>query len=134
MDKKEEIKILQHHTAPVFDINYSLKTNCFYTAGGDGNFAVCSLESFILIKNKKSCVLKKYAVIDFNYTTSEIAVACGDCNIYIFDLITSEEKKTFKAHELSSNIVSVIRPNEKLILTGGQDAHLKIWDAKSLSL
>ena len=96
--------MLQHHLAPVFDIKYSLKTNCFYTAGGDGNFAVCSLDTLSLIKMKKLSK-EKVRSIDFNYTTSEIAVALGDCNILVFDLHTLDHKKDFIAHQLAANVV-----------------------------
>src|SRR3972149_1719105 len=50
LEKKEEIKILQHHTAPIFDIKYSVITNCFYTVGSDGNFAICSMDNLAMIK------------------------------------------------------------------------------------
>jgi WD40 repeat protein len=130
LDKKEEIKILQHHRAPVFDIQYSLKTNCFYTAGGDGNFAVCSLDTLSLLKMKKLSY-DKVRSITFNDVTSEIAVALGDSNVLIFDLLTLEYKKDFIAHELAEKIVgaNVVRysPDGKFLLTGGRDAHLKIW-------
>jgi WD40 repeat protein len=69
LEKKKEIKILQHHLAPVFDIKYSLETNCFYSAGGDGNFAVCSLDTLSLVKMKKLSH-EKVRSIDLNYTTS----------------------------------------------------------------
>ena len=57
LEKKQEIKILQHHTEPIFDLRYSPTTNCFYSVGGDGNFAICSLETLSLIKIKiyRSC-------------------------------------------------------------------------------
>lgn len=132
LHKKEEIKILQHHTAPVFDIKYSLKTNCFYSGAADGNFAVCSLESLSLIKVKKLCE-GKVRSINFNYYSSEIAVASADCYIRIFDLVTLEEKHLFSAHSLSANIVKY-SPDGNLILSGGRDAHLKIWDSKSYML
>lgn len=132
LEKKEEIKILQHHTNPVFDIKYSIAANCFYTVAGDGNFAICSLETLSLIKIKKLCN-EKVRSIAFSNTASEIAVVSGDCNIRIFDLHTTEEKKVFLAHQLSANIVRY-SPDEKLILTGGRDAHLNIWDAKSYAL
>lgn len=129
---KEEVKILQHHTNSVFDIKYSIKTNCFYTAGGDGNFAICSLDTLSLIKIKKLCN-EKVRNIDLNYTNLEIAVASGDCNIRIFDLNTLEEKKTFISHALSTNVAKY-SPDGSLLLTGGRDAHLKIWDAKNYEL
>lgn len=130
LQKKEEIKILQHHTAPIFDIKYSRHTNCFYSAGSDGNFAVGSLDTLSLIKIKKLCA-EKVRSIDFNYTTLEIAVASGDCNIRIFDLNTLDEKKTIiEAHTLSANLVKYT-PDGKILLTGGRDAHLKIWNAEN---
>ena len=49
LENKEKIQILKNHTAQVYNIRYSLETNCIYTAGGDGNFAICSLDTFDLI-------------------------------------------------------------------------------------
>jgi len=130
--KKEELKILQHHTLPVFDISYSELTGCFYTSGADGNFAVCSLESLSLLKIKKLCE-EKVRSIDISESRKEIAVASGDCKIRIFDLQTLEEKHVFEAHRLSANIAR-FSPDSSLILSGGRDAHLNIWDAKSYTL
>jgi WD40 repeat protein len=129
LEKKEEIKTLQHHTSAVFDIRYSLQTNCFYSAGGDGNFSVCSLDSLSLIKIKKLCDAKARC-IDINYPASEIAVASGDCNIHIFDLITLESKNIFSAHRFSANSLCY-SPDGKILLTGGKDAHLNIWQTQN---
>jgi WD40 repeat protein len=132
LEKKEEIKMLQHHTAPIFDIKYSLETNCFYTAGGDGNFAVCSLDTLSLIKIKKLSH-EKVRSIDFNLVSSEVAVALGDCNILVFDLHTLNHKKDFIAHKLAANVVRY-SPDGKFLLTGGRDAHLNIWQVGNYEL
>lgn len=132
LNKKEEIKILQHHISSVFDIKYSSATNCFYSAGGDGNFAVCSLETLSMLKIKKLCA-EKVRNISINPNNAEIAVASGDCMIRIFELESLEEKKTIPAHQLSANSICY-SPDGSLILSGGRDAHLKIWDAKSYTL
>jgi WD40 repeat protein len=132
LKKKEEIKILQHHKSPVFDIKYDLQTACFYTASGDGNFAICSLADLSLIRMKKLCE-EKVRSIEVNHSASEIAVASGDCNIRIFDMQSLEEKHVFAAHRLSANIAKY-SPDKKFILSGGRDAHLNIWDAKSYTL
>lgn len=132
LKKKIEIKTLLHHKGPVFDIQYSTETNCFYSSSGDGNFAICSLESLSLLKIKKLCD-EKVRSIDISSLSSEIAVASGDCMVRIFDLISLEERHSFKAHNLSANIVRY-SPDRSLIFTGGRDAHLNIWDAKSYSL
>jgi WD40 repeat protein len=137
LDKKEEIKILQHHRGPVFDIQYSLKTNCFYTVGGDGNFAVCSLDTLSLLK-MKNLSYDKARSIAFNDATSEIAVALGDSNVLIFDLLTLEYKNDFVAHQLGKKIVgaNIVRysPDGKFLLTGGRDAHLNIWSVENYEL
>ncbi len=132
LEKKQEVKILQHHTSSIFDLKYSVTTNCFYSVGGDGNFAICSLETLSMLQIKKLCA-EKARSIAFNYYNGELAIASGDCNIRIFDLTTLEEKKTFAAHTLSANIICY-SPDGNLILTGGRDAHLNIWDAKSYTL
>ena len=51
-----------------------METNCIYTAGGDGNLVVYSLDTLDFIKIKKLSN-NKIRAIDFNYKTSEIAIA-----------------------------------------------------------
>jgi WD40 repeat protein len=128
LTKKKEVKILQHHTSAIFEINYSVDTNCFYTCSGNGEFAVCSLETLSLIKVKKIGV-GKIRSIDFNTKTSEMALASGDGNIRIFDLLSLEEKNCFNAHRFSANIVRYT-PDFKTLISGGKDAHLNFWDVE----
>ena len=81
---------------------------------------------------------KKVRSIDFNETTSEVAVALGDSNILIFDLHTLEHKKDFIAHQLAEKVVgaNIVRysPDGKFLLTGGRDAHLNIWKVEDYEL
>ncbi len=131
-DQKKEIRILKLHKGPVFDIKYSLKTNYFYTAGGDGNLAICSLDTFsptriITLSHEK------LRSIDFNNSASEIAIATGSCDIFILDLFTLQVKSGFIAHQLSTNIVRYT-PDGRFLLSGGRDAYLKIWETGSNTL
>lgn len=130
--QKKEIRILKNHAGPVFDIKYSLKTNCFYTAGGDGNFAVCSLDNLSLIK-VISLSGEKLRSIDFNYAAAEIAIAMGSCDIFILDLFTLQLKHGFLAHRLSANIARYT-PDNKFLLSGGRDAFLNIWETDKYNL
>ena len=124
--KKKEIRILKHHQGPIFDIKYSLKTNCFYTVGGDGCLAVCSLDTLSLVKIKRLC-LKKVRSIDFNYYTSEMAIALGTGDVLIYDLFSLQDKYQLTSHRLSANSVRY-SPDGKFLLTGGRDAYLNIWE------
>lgn len=64
--------------------------------------------------------------IDFNYTTSEIAIDSADYTIRIFDIKTLQEKKNFVGHKISSNTVH-FSTDGKSLLTGGRDGYLNIW-------
>ena len=123
--KKEEIKILQHHTEAVFNIKYNIQEQVFYSVGADGNFAVCSLASLSLIKIKKLCNAKVRG-IDFSIASNELAIASSDCYIRIFDLKTLDLKKEFIAHQLAANCLCY-SPDGLYLLSGGRDAHLNIW-------
>lgn len=126
LDEKKEIKILQHHTGPVFDIQYSATTNSFYSAGGDGQFSVCSIKTLSLTGIKKLCE-GKVRSIACNEAAGKIAVAAGDCMVRIYDLLSLNEIKSFKAHELSCNVVAW-HPDQQRLVTGGRDAYVKMWN------
>jgi WD40 repeat protein len=130
--KKQEVKILQLHKAGVFDIQYNARNRCFYTAGGDGNFAVCSIDELNLIKIKKLCD-EKLRAITINNVLQQIAVACGDGSIRVFDDDCKEELYKISAHQLSCNALCYA-PDGSYLLSGGRDAHLNSWNTKDYSL
>jgi WD40 repeat protein len=133
LTSKEEIKILQltepgtnNHIPGIFDIQFHEPSGEIFCAGGDGTLSICDLETLSLVKMKKLCS-EKVRSIQVNTARREIAVGCGDGNIFIFDLDTHAEKIKFEAHKLSANAVKY-HPNGKFLLSGGRDAHLRIWD------
>lgn len=123
---KRELKVLKNHTSHVFCMVYSIKTNCFYSVGGDGYLIIYNLDTFEIV-NAKKLSNEKIRHIDFNYETNEIAIAAADCAIRIFDLQTLLEKKNFIGHELSCNVTR-FSPCGELLLTGGRDGFLNIWN------
>jgi WD40 repeat protein len=68
-----------------------------------------------------------------NHDHSNLAVACGDGTVRIFDANSAEEIFRIEAHQFSTNCVA-FHPDNNYILSGGKDAYLKIWDAKSYTL
>jgi WD40 repeat protein len=124
--RKEEVKILRHHTAQIFDIRYSLKQNTFYTAGGDGVLGVCSLDTFSATRILKLSTAK-VRQLDLSSDEEELAVACGDGNILLLEAGTGKEKFRFSAHQFSANAVRY-HPNGLTLLSGGKDAYLRVWD------
>jgi WD40 repeat protein len=57
-----------------------------------------------------------------------LAVASSDGMIRVFSLPLMKEAKQFYAHDLAANVVQW-NPEGNLLLSGGRDAHLKVWDA-----
>lgn len=126
--QRSEIKILQLHTAAVFDIVSAPQHGLFFTAGGDGQLAVCDAETLELLKIRKLCT-GKVRGLAVHPSGNLLAAASGDGNVRIFELPTVTEIACFAAHAQSANCVSW-SPDGKLLLSGGKDAHLVVWDAQ----
>ena len=124
--QKKEIKLLQHHSGPVFDLKYSIVNNAFYAASADGSISTSSLETLLHLKTIKLCT-QKVRDLAINSDESRLAVACGDGSIRIFELVDFKQVYGFPAHELSANAVK-FHPDGEHLITGGRDAHLNIWD------
>lgn len=121
----EETKNIAHHENGVFDI---LRIGeLLYTAGGAGKLTKWSiserksLESFWLANQSLRC-------LSYAPKRNEIAVGASDHAIYILDASSlALKKRLVKAHD---NSVFSLRysPDERLLFSGGRDAHLKVWE------
>lgn len=120
----EKNKNIAHHQNGVFDIQKI--HNEVYTIGGEGMLTRWSiekartLESFHLSNQPLRCM-------DFCESRNELAIGSSDHSIYLLDASTLELKQRLeKAHD---NSVFAVRfsPDGKYLLSGGRDAHLKVW-------
>ena len=127
--EKKEIKILQNHNQPVFDIKASPRPSSkdrediLLSSGGDGVLSIISLEDFNTIKLIKLCNEKLRAIDIFENTA---AIACGDGMIRIIDLTVLKVVSEFSAHKDSVYCVK-FSPDGTYLLSGGKDAHLNRW-------
>ncbi len=125
--QRREIKILQLHTAAVFDLAVAPAHGLFFTAGGDGQLGVCDADTLELLKIRKLCT-GKVRGLAVHPSGNLLAVASGDGNVRIFELPTVTEIACFAAHAQSANCVSW-SPDGNILLSGGKDAHLNVWNA-----
>ncbi len=121
----------KYHDSGIFDIHYSLNNQKIYTCSSSGEIAMWDFNNFELLK-KGIITSGKVRSLALSKDETELALACGDGSIRIFDAVTLDEKIKINAHENSCNCVC-FHPNGKYLISGGRDAHLRIWNTKNYS-
>jgi len=126
LKEKKEIKYFVVHNQPIFDIKYAPKADVLIAVSGDGCFSAWSLNTLDHRSTVKVCD-EKLRGVDINTQGNEMAIACGDSSIRIFDLPMLKEKQKLGNHEHSVYAVKY-HPNGRYLLSGARDAHLNIWN------
>ncbi|MBK9670973.1 MAG: WD40 repeat domain-containing protein [Bacteroidetes bacterium] len=128
---KSVVKEFKHHRSVIFDIIYSAQHELIIVACGDGSVSFIDAENLLVKKQVQIC-REKIRDLSLSPIQCELAIACGDGTIRIFDLANLEEKESFVAHQFSTTAVR-FHPNGKLLVSGGKDAHLKVWERNAAS-
>jgi WD40 repeat protein len=124
---KKEIKFYQQHRSAIFYALENKLKNEFYTSDADGNIAVWdSLTLNLKVFLPFAC--GKIRRLRLNHDGSKLFLACQDGTIRIIETEFYNQIDEFFAHHDGATCVSV---KENQILTGGKDAHLKLWDLDS---
>lgn len=126
LDKKVELKHIQHHHQGIYDFAFDRLDHQLVVAGGDGMLSVWSLPDFRLLRNIPLCE-QKIRQLAISHDQSMLAIACGDGKVRITDLIFFNEIGTIDAHEDGATSVAW-HPEKPVLVTGGKDAHLKCWN------
>lgn len=129
LEKKEEIKNLELHQKGLFDLKYLEKDRLVISFGGDGLLAVWDAENWEL-KLQLPLTDDKLRRADLNADESKLAVSAADGRIRIFETGFFNEIANIMAHETGANCVAW-HPNGKWLVSGGKDAHIRIWDAEN---
>jgi WD40 repeat protein len=127
-DKPEQNRNILHHKKGIYDILALGKY--VFTAGGDGLFTRWDMESARTLESIQlsSQALRAIAYSDKNH---EIAVGASDNNIYFLDADTLELKSTIQNAHTNSVFTLAWSPDQTLLLSGGRDAWLRIWEYPS---
>jgi WD repeat-containing protein 61 len=122
VDSKKEIKLYHHHQKQVFKL--SEYNGLLYTLGGEGKMGIINLNT---LQTQKIIQFSNDKLRSIDFKENRMALACGDSSIKIIDTETHKMQFEFKAHEKSCNVVK-FHPTNNLLLSGGWDAHLNIWN------
>lgn len=128
-DQPEQNRNILHHKKGIYDILALGKY--VFTAGGDGLFTRWDMETARSLESIQlsSQALRAIAYSDKNH---EIAVGASDHNIYFLDADTLELKSTIEQAHSNSVFTLAWSPDQSLLLSGGRDAWLRIWESPSL--
>lgn len=121
---KKEVKSLKLTSAAIFDMQRF--GSDVLVASGDGTVFSIDANNFSVRKYIRASD-KSARSIAVNPVKQEFAVGFSDHSIRIFDVQSLKQKHIIEVHQ---NSVFSVRysPNYKYLLSGGRDAHLKIWN------
>lgn len=124
--KKTEVKAEKYFDSQVFDFALSEKHHLLFASSGDGRLIITDLNSFEKLKTLQLSN-EKVRNIAVHPDGDSVAIATSNGNVHVFALPLMKETCNWHAHDLAANCVCW-HPQGKYLLSGGRDAHLKVWD------
>lgn len=112
-------------SSAIFDIQYHREM--LFVACGDGTLSMLDANDLGTIKHLRLAA-QSARCLAINLLKNELAVGYSDNFIRILDLETLKVKYEIAAH--ANSVFSLCySPDNQYLLSGGRDAHLKIWRA-----
>ncbi|WP_347157890.1 WD40 repeat domain-containing protein [Pontibacter chitinilyticus] len=128
LKSKQILKSVSLPKVAIFDILYAPEPDQVYVALGNGSVCVLHGQTFelqtIIRKTDQSA-----RCLAYNKYSNELAVGYSDNTVRVFDVASRTVKHTLEAHT-NSVFTIAYSPDGKLLLTGGRDAHLWVWQVE----
>jgi WD40 repeat protein len=127
LQTKKQKSMVRFTSAAIFDIK---TVNGKIIAGtGDGAVTIINYDDLKVFKQIKPTT-KSVRSIAILPEKQEVAIGFSDNLIRIYDSESFEEKKVLHGHK-NSVFALKYSPESKYLISGGRDAHLKIWDVNN---
>ena len=130
---KRVLNRIRAHTKGIFSIT-SLGDDRLACAGGDGSLSIWKLSAVDdrrceLLRTIPLCEAKLRGLAH-SPQHDLLAVACGDGFVRVLDTLLFNEVATCEGHSGGANTV-IFLPSRSVLVSGGKDGHLRIWDAST---
>lgn len=133
VEARKEIKFFKQHLQPIFAVAVNSDLNHFYIGDSEGNFSVWNSETFeLLMFLPLDC--GKIRDISVSEKGQSILLSCQDGTTRVFETTGYNEIVTIETHKEGATVARFHSLFPDIILTGGKDAHLKIWNWKTSEL
>jgi len=128
--QKKEMRLLQYHESPIFNITTHNDYQWIISLGGNGKIVITSLKDFSLIREVEVGGGKLRSIV-INDSGDTAIVGTADGTIHFFKLPDWRQIKIIQAHQEGFSVNSLkYNLDETLLYSGSRDAHLNIYDVK----
>ena len=129
IEKKIEIAQWRDHNYSIFFICENKLTHQFYSSDGNGNVNVWDTASLKLLLNIPTNAGKIRRIV-LTKDSSSMVLCCQDGTLKLLDTIYFNEITVFGNHALGAT--SFCELSDDIFVSGGKDAQLVLWNAKTL--
>jgi WD40 repeat protein len=127
-DQKKELRLLQLHEGPVFNIKVFKEQDLLISLGGDGTMVVTRLSNLEPLKKLK---LSEGKLRDIDVRDDIAAVGTGEGSVKIIKVPEWKVIHEFGDHQPGFSVNAItFSPDGRKLFTGSRDAHLNIHDVK----
>lgn len=130
---RQEIKHFTQHKKSIFSISTNRIKSHFYVGDAEGNVSIWNSVNFELL-TFIPIACGKIRNIHVSENGDLFVLSCQDGTTRIFETVGFNEIITINSHEMGSSVAHFHPNNSNLLITGGKDAHLKIWNWKTSEL
>lgn len=129
-ETRVELKYFTQHTKAIFSISINEHKQHCYAADADGNVSVWDMESWsLLIYLPLDC--GKIREVAVSNDGSRIAICGQDGFLRVFAVDTFNEIITIRGHKDGATAACFDATSNDLLISGGKDAMLRLWDLPS---
>lgn len=131
--ERKEVKFFTQHQKAIFSIRYNSAKNQLYVTDAEGNLTVWNTLDFsLMIYLPIDCgKIRNIAISQYG---DMFVLACQDGTIRIVETNFFNEIQTFDAHTNGATAVIFHPLDSTLLISGGKDALIKVWEWKNEKL
>jgi len=128
--EKKELKFFKQHKSAIFSIEPNLSRNHFYVGDADGFLSVWKLDTLTLeMILPLNC--GKIRSISSSKNGGDIVLACQNEEVKVFETEFYNEIFSKKQHKEGVTAVIFHPNNNDVIISGGKDAYIKVFNWRS---